>query len=90
MIIHITYIFIDLYPFVLDVIEPLVSGTTMDTMLLVLVITACMCGSYENQLSHSPKFKENISHVVDRYAQTFNKEFPYYTELDGNDVSSDI
>ena len=81
---HIKDIFIDLYQFVLDVIEPLVSGTTRDTMLLALVITACMCGSYKNQLSHFPQFKGNIAHVVDRYAQISNKE------LHGHDVSGDI
>ena len=57
--------------------------TTMDTTFLLLMITACMCGSYKNNMNLPPPFKGNLAHVADGYEHLTNKELPYYTKSYG-------
>ena len=62
----------------------------MDITLLVLIMAACLCGSYKNSVNLPPPFQGNLAHAIEGSRRSNKPALPYYANSYGNINSGEI
>ena len=55
----------------------------MDKNLVIIMITAYICGSYKNQMNLPPPFQGRFAEAVERHRQSAVRALPYYAKAYG-------
>ena len=56
----------------------------MDTALIVLMLAACICGSYKNSVDFPPPFQGNMAQALENNKYSKKPALPYYLRDYGN------